>query len=59
MERRMVLISLAGLKIKWPRLHFREKPVNIHKILALYEAEKRMDEMRIVLDEIMRNSRLR
>jgi hypothetical protein len=59
MEWSMVLNSLAKLKIKWPRLHYVKKPVNIRMILALDEAEKRMDRIHIALDELRRVSSLR
>jgi hypothetical protein len=59
MEGHMVLISMTWLKIKWPRLHYVKKPVNIRMILALDEAEKRMDRIHIALDELRRVSSLR
>ncbi len=59
MEGHMFMISLARLKIKWPRLHFVKKPVNIRMVLALHEAEKRMDKVRLALDERIRIDSLR
>ncbi len=59
MERHMVLFSLDRLKIKWPRLSFTRKPDNINQILALAEAEKRMDKVRLALDERIRINTLR
>jgi hypothetical protein len=59
MERHMVLISLAWIKIKWPRLHFRKKPEDIRKVLVLREAEKRMEKIRIEMDVFRRSSSLR
>jgi hypothetical protein len=55
----MVLISLAWIKIKWPRLHFRKKPEDIRMVLALQEAEKRMEKIRIEMDVFSRLSNLR
>ncbi len=59
MERHMGQVSLTWLKIKWPKLNFVKKPVNIRMILALQEAEKRMDKVRLVLDERIRLGSLR
>ena len=56
MEWSMVLFNLAKLKIKWPKLHFDKKPADIPGILALAEAEKRMDRIRIGMDEMKRVS---
>jgi hypothetical protein len=50
MEGHMALISLVSRKIKWPRLYFVRKPININKLLAFREDEKRIDKLRTEID---------
>jgi hypothetical protein len=59
MERYMKPVSLAGLKTKLPRIRFTKRPVNIRMILALHEAEKGMEKIRIEMDAMRRFNSLR
>ena len=51
MERSMVLFGLERPKLAWLRRLFQKKPVDYSMVLALHEAEKRMDKVHIALNE--------
>jgi hypothetical protein len=53
--------SMAQIAMEWPRLSWLSKsllrkPVDISKVLALHEAEKRLEAVHMALDERRRIS---
>ena len=53
----------AQIGLEWPkfvgiRRFFAKRPVNISKVLALYEAKKRMDQLHLELNERLNFSRM-
>ena len=58
MEGSVALLAMEWSGLAWLRKHFLKRPVDICKVLALREAEKRAEKMHVALDERRRISSL-
>lgn len=58
MEGSVALLAMEWPGFAWLRKHFLKRPVDISKVLALREAEKRAEKMHVALDERRRISSL-
>ena len=54
----MAQIAMGWPRTAWLRKHFMKRPVDISKVLALREAEKKLGTMHTALDERRRISSL-
>ena len=58
MEGSVAQIAMERSGFAWLRKRFLKRPVNISKVLALREADKRVEKMHMALDERRRISSL-